>query len=346
MSTLRQAGPLFLVAVASAALGCGPSEQDARSYLESQGYTVNETQKDDKIFKFTATKGQDICHGTVSITKGIGTSSQFVTSECERDTSACKPGAVAECMKLGDELYGKDEKLFPTKAAELYRTACGDKDGRACARVAEFEAIDKHWDKVREFAQKGCDLGDGDGCRRLGHTEFEGLGTPKDEAKALEIFKKGCGLSSLKACRGAAGLLIDRTPRDVEGAMPFVEKLCNAKYPEGCFLLGVLLFDAKKDWARSLGYFDAECENAKSGFRGTACNYAGVITADGNGMPKDVKRGMAYYAKACDLDDANGCKNAGVRYQKGAGVPRDAKKASELFAKACKLGKQDACSTK
>ena len=50
-----------------AALGCGPSEKDARSYLESQGYTVTEVQKDDGIFKYTATKGQDVCRGNVTI---------------------------------------------------------------------------------------------------------------------------------------------------------------------------------------------------------------------------------------------------------------------------------------
>jgi TPR repeat protein len=249
-------------------------------------------------------------------------------------------------MKLGDELYGKEEKVFPTKAAELYRTACADKNGRACARVAEFEGIGKHWDKVREFAQKGCDLGDGDGCRRLGLTEFEGQGTPKDEAKAVELFKKGCELSSLRACRDAAGLLIDRTPSDVQGAMPITEKLCNAKYPEGCFLLAEMLYELKKDYPRALTSFDAECQDTKSRFRGAGCNFAGAITNDGDGMPKDVKRGMAYFTKACDYDDANGCKNAANHYQKGTGVPRDAKKASELFAKACKLGKKEACSPK
>jgi hypothetical protein len=346
MRTHPKAGPLLLLTVASAALGCGPSEKDARSYLESQGYTVTEIQKDDKAFKFTATKGQDICHGTVSITKGMGSSSSFVTSNCERDTSACKPGAAAECMKLADELYAKEEKVFPIKAAELYRTACADKNGRACSRVAEFEAIGKHWDKVRELAQKACDLDDGDGCRRLGLTELHGEGTPKDEAKAVELFKKGCGLSSLPACRAAAGLLIDRRPRDAQGAMPFAEKMCNAKYPEGCFLLAIALFDLKKDYPRALAYFDAECQDAKSSFRGAACNYAGAITNDGKGMPKDLPRGMAYFTKACDYDDVNGCENAAEHYKRGIGAARDTKKASELLAKACKLGSKEACSPK
>lgn len=346
MSMQTRAGSLFLLAVASAALGCGPSEQDARSYLESQGFTVTEVHKGDGLFKFTATKGQDICTGTVTITKGLGSSSSFMNSSCERDTTACKPGAAAECMKLADEMYAKDEKIFPTTAADLYRTACADKNGRACSRLAEFEGIGKHWDKVREFAQKACDLDDGDGCRRLGLTELDGHGTAKDEAKALELFKKGCGLSSLPACRGAAGVLIDRKPSDSAGAMPFAEKLCTAKSPEGCFLLGMALFDLKKEFPRALGYFDAECQDAKSRFHGAACNYAGAITYDGKGMPKDHPRGMAYFAKACDADDVNGCENAADHYKKGLGVPRDVKKASELYAKACKLGSKEACSAK
>src|SRR5262249_4099748 len=106
------------------------------------------------------------------------------------------------------------------------------------------------------------------------------------------------------------------------------------------------LFDLKKDYPRALTYFDTECQDTKSRFHGMACNYAGAITADGDGMPKDLPRGMGYFTKACDGDDANGGKNAAEHYKKGTGVARDPKKATELFAKACKLGKQEACSAK
>lgn len=346
MSTHGKTSALSLLAVACAALGCGPSEKDARSYLESQGYTVTEIQKDNGAFKFTATKGQDQCKGSLTITKSFGGSSQTMNTTCGRDTSACKPGAADACLKIADELYAKEEKVFPVEAAELYVTACGDKSGRACSRAAEFYVIGKHWDKVRDFAQKGCDLGDGDGCQRLARTEFGGLGTPKDEPKAVELFKKGCGLSSLPACRGAAGLLIDRSPSDAQGALPFAEKLCAAKYPDGCYLVGMSLYELKQDYARALTHLDAECQNQKSDFRGPSCNTAGAITGEGYGMPKDPKRGLGYFTKACDLDSANGCRNAALYYQKGTGAPRDAKKATDLFAKACKLGKKEACSAK
>lgn len=333
---------LGLVVVASLSLvACGPSEAEARAYLHGEGYAVTSLRKEGGGFAFTATKGKDVCTGTVTIHRGIGSTSTQSMTSCERDTSACKPGAAAACTEIADELYGKDSKVFPVKAAELYRTACADRDARACARAAEFEAIDKNWDRVREFASKGCDLGSGEACERLALTEVNGRGTPKNEEKAIALAKKACDLSAMAGCRTAAGLLVDAEPTRAVEAVPLAEKACKAKYEDSCFVLGAALFDSKQGYPDALDHLDAACrdEGMAKKQQGLACNLAGAIVAQGLGTKKDLKRGVALFEKSCDDDYPEGCSNGAKLYD----LARNKAKSDELGAKACALGKKSAC---
>lgn len=278
MSRLGSPGRAAFGLVVVIVAGCGPREEDARKHLEAEGYAVRSVAQDGKSFAWVATKGDQVCKGTLVIAKGLGSTSHTNTSSCERDTSACKPEAPAACIAIADELYAKEEKVFPTKAAELYRVACEAGKGDACARVAEFEKIDKKWDLVREFAKKGCDLRSGEGCRRLAATELEGQGTTKDEARALELMKTACDLGSLGGCRGAAGILYDGgKPADAIG---FGERLCAAKWEDGCFVLGLALHAAKKDLGRAATLLQAVCADAKldKDKRDVACKTAGGAT--------------------------------------------------------------------
>ena len=68
-------------------LACGATEADARAHLESEGMTVTKLEKKAGVFSYTAKKGDDICTGTLSIKKGIGSTQQSLTTLCERDTS-------------------------------------------------------------------------------------------------------------------------------------------------------------------------------------------------------------------------------------------------------------------
>jgi len=327
-------------------LACGPREADARAHLEKRGLTVRTLTKQENGFAFTATKGKELCSGSVNISKGIGSSSTFETMSCERDVSACKPGAAAQCMEIASDLYGQEANVFPSKAAELYRIACADGNGEACGRVSEFETIKKEWALVREFGKKGCDLGSGEACRWLGLTESEGHGTPKNEAKAIELLEKACELSSMAGCRAAAGLMVDAEPSQAEAAIPLAEKACAVKFKDSCFVLGAALFNSKKRYTVALEHLDAACTDEKLGKQqGYACNLAGAIAFDGLGMRKDAKRALGYLERSCDKNFREGCLNAGRIHSSGAGgVRADKKKGAELLSKACTLGEKAACS--
>jgi TPR repeat protein len=326
---------LSSIPLALALFGCGPSAKQAQAYLESQGMTDVTVTKNGNAFDFVAKSGADVCTGTVSISKGFGTTNTSLSKSCKLDTRSCKPGAAAECVRLADQLYAREAKVFPNLAADLYRTACADKDGHSCGRLAEFEAIDKTWDKVRSYGQQGCDLDDADACTRLGMTELKGEGGPKDEAKALEHLKKGCSKGSMPGCRAVAGTLLDKTPADNAGARPFAEKICAAKYGDGCIVEGLLLFNTK-EYAKALPLLEAGCPETGQSTRGLACNLAGAIYFDGLVGKKDLPRGLDLFEKACAADNEDGCTNAARSYARGLGVARDPAKAKSFEAKACK----------
>lgn len=326
------------------------SEAEVREYLAEQGITATSVTKNGDSFEYTGTKGTETCTGTVRINKGFGGSTQSFSSNCgkgaapadEPDYSACKPGAAAECNKLADALYGKDEKVYPKRAAKLYRVACDDKDGRACERVAEFEAIDKSWDEVRFFAERACNYGNGDGCARLGTLELTQTEAAGSAGRALDFFKDGCEKGSKKGCRGTVALMLNATPPDLDHALPLAEKLCTEKYDDGCTLLGMALF-AKKDYPRALTLLEEGCKVEKYATRAIACNLAGAILADGRGTKADATRAFQLFESACEQGNPDGCANTARAYEGARGVAKDLDKARELREKACKLGHQKSC---
>ena len=325
-------------------LGCGPKEEDARAYLTGIGLTITELKKDKDAFTFKGTKGNEICSGTLSIAKSGSVTNTTHSMSCARDTSACKPGAATECVKIADELYDKDAKVFPETAAELYRIACADKTGHACERAAEYEGIGKHWDKVREYAAQGCELGHAKACYRLGSTEVDGNGTPKNMTKALELFKKSCDLGFVGGCRDTAAMMLDAEPRNLAEALPITEKLCAKKEPDGCYLLGFGLYHEKKNIPRAVEMLEAVCtDKGVQKYASRACNLAGVIYLQELRPKTDAVRALKMFEAACEKGSSDGCFNVGVLNGKGLGGPRNVERANEFKAKACSMGLEKAC---
>jgi uncharacterized protein len=339
---------LLVPGLLACVVACGPSEAKAREHLESQGITATEIKKNGDAFEFVGTKGDQECKGTLSISGGNST----MSSVCGPKTTAksadskCKPGAKDECMKEADALYNAKPSEYPAEAADLYRIACNDKSAKACGRVTEFELLEKQPDKAREWASKGCDLDDSGSCYQLAKLVRDGRGgATKDSGKATALFQKSCKKDpeAVAACRAAAGMLLDSESPDFDAAIAIAEKLCTAKFEDGCFVLGYGLFQAKRDYPRSLTLLEQGCTDDTLPKRGLACNLAGAITLEGLGMKKDPARGMANLEKACAADFPEGCFNVGKFYKFGAGVKKDPAKAKVALEKACKLGVKEAC---
>jgi TPR repeat protein len=60
-------------------------------------------------------------------------------------------------------------------------------------------------------------------------------------------------------------------------------------------------------------------------------------------MPRDLKRAVSLYERACDGGDSSSCMQAGVLLANGEALPRDVPRARALFEKACKAGQSLGC---
>lgn len=74
-----------------------------------------------------------------------------------------------------------------------------------------------------------------------------------------------------------------------------------------------------------------------------ACGLLGQMYADGDGVRKNIRKGVSLYDKACSGNDAFACNNLGSLYDRGNGVPMNKQRALDLFNKACRLKNEVAC---
>jgi hypothetical protein len=94
-----------------------------------------------------------------------------------------------------------------------------------------------------------------------------------------------------------------------------------------------------RDSPRALAYYLKACDLDEK----TGCNNYGYMILNGVGAPADLPRGLAYLQKACDLGSGSGCHNLGYAYENEQGVSRDMTVAAELFRKSCSLGQASGC---
>ncbi len=84
-------------------------------------------------------------------------------------------------------------------------------------------------------------------------------------------------------------------------------------------------------------------EAACTGGDAQACSETGLAWMDGQGVPRDMARGVVFYEKACTLKNADACFLLGVVRDLGDGVPIDEARARQYYRQACDLHNPPAC---
>ena len=115
-----------------------------------------------------------------------------------------------------------------TKAMELFKKGCADKDPNACTHLAAMEKaaaavvvapvvvapvvtpttpvvvpsnVNLNDVKSLQLYTKSCDKGVARACSSLARMYEIGIGTTADKAKAKDLYKKGCDLKLSAACK-------------------------------------------------------------------------------------------------------------------------------------------------
>jgi uncharacterized protein len=316
-------------------------------------------------------------------------------------TAACTAGSGRACADEALQLMEDPERGGDSVAPA--ERSCGLGDGGGCADLAFLYATGKFVKKDDHRATvlygKACDLGDPQGCYNVGLMADEGRGGAKDAARALSKYEEACILGSSTGCTNL-GFLYEHgrgVKTDAARAVDLYRQGCDGTSCQpsnlgGCVNVGRAYRDGigvAPDEARAAAIFREACDRrvnpddihaAENGSR--ACSLLAALYIAGDGIPKDLARGLELSVLGCDRGDSFGCFNAaavytsgngvapdaakavryldlackggdgegcfdlGVAYEKGKGVAPDRHRASELFVKACQLGFADACARK
>ncbi len=122
--------------------------------------------------------------------------------------SQCAAGSGEECNLMG-VLFNQGEitPLDPLQGISYFDQACTSGFYRGCVNVAIQALLDRNVSitsagVANAIAQlpEGCDGGDGVSCYLLAYAHAHGSGVPRDEARAIELYSRGCDLGERAAC--------------------------------------------------------------------------------------------------------------------------------------------------
>ena len=191
----------------------------------------------------------------------------------------------------------------------------------------------------------------------------------KDNAKAVELWKKAADLGSEKALEFLSRMNVQYTSasggsssasandedaedlfnqgydakdeEDYDKAVPLFQKAADMGNAEAMVELGDCYFDGNgvsENKAEGVKWYKKAAELGDE----VAQNNMGYAYQHGEGVKQDLAKAKEWYEKAAKQGNANATSNLGTLYRDGLGVPKDLAKAKELFTKAVGLGSERA----
>ena len=148
----------------------------------------------------------------------------FLELTCKHDAEYCNT--------LGHVLNeGRIVPRNPLQAAKSFASACDRGLRGGCENLRELVSTNGS-DALKE----ACGKGDDDGCFILGELYAEGVGTPRDQAAALGLFRRLCARGWMRGCGrlGESYLGGEGTAVDPARAVESFEKACAGGHAACC----------------------------------------------------------------------------------------------------------------
>lgn len=187
-----------------------------------------------------------------------------------------------------------------------------------------------------------CKHGNRASCVWLGHYLAAGSGgLPRDEPRALAIWKDACGHGIATGCAALSGYYQER--RNDAEALEYGKRGCSAGDAGSCTNVGVLAYFGRgitENRDAAFGLWTRACKLREW----NACNNAGVMILFGRAhVPKNLDAARKLFELACASPGKEGCVNLATLHELGLGVPKDLRKAAELYLDACKTNHALGC---
>ncbi|MBZ5713901.1 tetratricopeptide repeat protein [Nannocystis pusilla] len=181
-------------------------------------------------------------------------------------TAVCEKNDGFQCFRLA-ELYqtGKGGPVDLAKAAEVYEKSCAADYPEACERRSDMARDGQGTPQVEyEYAVKACTGGRQLACTHAGQMLGAGRGVEPDPAGAIEMFQKGCKLGDIDGCTGAGDLLLQQSSAEAKsrGLTAFINA-CVGHSGYGCLKAGIAFHEGvgtKRDVIKAEQHFSRACE--------------------------------------------------------------------------------------
>ena len=153
----------------------------------------------------------------------------------QASTDSADASAITDC-------FANRKDAACARAAPALETACAEKQPTSCVSLGSLHdggfGITRDRRKAAGYYKIACDLGDKPGCARLAVLEAQGLGVPRNAARARKTLESLCAEKVPEACIGLAqllqrtGVVVDR-----DRARTLLKSACDAGSAEACGLM-------------------------------------------------------------------------------------------------------------
>lgn len=187
---------------------------------------------------------------------------------------------------------------------------------------------------ARQQFKIGCELDkDARSCFSLATMLEAGLGGPKDEATAMQLYENVCGAGMVQGCMKIA-IKAEANKENVVSKTE-LEEACAKENWVACNEIGASYGRGENGFERNLAlaktYYTKACE---ADF-GESCNNLALMAYSGEAGPKDAVLARTLAQKSCDLKSANGCANFSAFLHSGIGGDVDYETARSTAKFAC-----------
>ncbi len=168
--------------------------------------------------------------------------------------------------------------------------------------------------------------------------------------EAFMYATQACDAGNYEAC-GALGNLYSsdieelQSKRNLNYAAHAYYKACEGNIAEACFYLGVYHvngYGVQQSYSSARGFFARACELNDA----DGCDALANFYASPNKQimaKQDYAQAASYYLKACERNLASSCFKLATLYKIGQGVKGDDSVAKAFYGKSCQLGDTKGC---
>ncbi|MDB5469588.1 MAG: hypothetical protein JWR84_1148 [Caulobacter sp.] len=260
---------------------------------------------------------------------------------------ACELGSGPACARAAAILRdGSASFTNETLAQQTAERGCNVlKDPSACAASAGGT---RDPTRKAELIEASCASGADDGCRLKANRLFYEVADPASRGQALTMYDQACKAKRAWGCLGIAdaygqGLGVPKDPARANEAARVGCTIAAGDRLRLCTLHGMNLARATNDKAtlnKGELFLDTSCKGGDA----IACNRLGMIGLNQlSNATTTLEEGLYYLRRGCDFDFGEACANLAWAYVGGMNVNTDNAVALALFDKACRLKDAGGC---